>query len=296
MLVPLAGSDRVRKTNALQQGEAAVRPADMELEQDGPGDRSAREAGQGFVQRDCTVCEAPLCGLLRMEVPPRQRVLARGERLSARVCRKLWTVLEGLVALCTTLPDGRRQILSLSVAGDVVCPVSGVDGSEVWIEALTASELCELDLGAGAEAAAQPKWDGALGGELFRVAHSQVKSLSAHLVALGRLDGMERVCLFLADMAWRVGDRTPGGWRVRLPLSREDIADYLGLNPETVSRILSRVKKARLATFLSPTEYLVPDIAALQERAPLAPPNAAAQSKGGESNGAGTPEPELHLV
>jgi len=80
------------------------------------------------------------------------------------------------------------------------------------------------------------------------------------------------VCLFLADMAWRSGRESPAGWRVHLPLSREDIADYLGLNSETISRIFSRVKKARLATFLSPTEYLVPDIEALRSRAPMAAP------------------------
>ena len=108
-------------------------------------------------------------------------------------------------------------------------------------------------------------------------------------MTLGRLDGMERVCLFLADMTWRTGRETPEGWRVRLPLSRVDIADYLGLNPETVSRILGRVKQARLVTFLSPTEVLVPDLAALQRRTPLAPPNATPAQ--GEAR-----TQELHLV
>lgn len=177
------------------------------------------------------------------------------------------------MALCTTLPDGRRQIVCLSPAGDVAYPVSGTDAAEIWIEALTPSDLCELDLASGAGSLLAQDPD--LGTELFHMAHNQVKRLSTRLITLGRLDGMERVCLFLADMAWRIGRQTPGGWHVRLPLSREDIADYLGLNPETVSRIFSRVKKARLAVFLSPTEYLVPDIEVLQQRAPLAPPKAA---------------------
>ena len=241
-----------------------MRPADLTL---GPN------GGNGVAQEDCPACEARLCGLLRTSVPPRRRSLQRGERLSGKSCFTLWTVLDGLVALCTTLSDGRRQIVSLSLAGDVACPVSASDGTEIWVEALTPSELCEQDLAShGGTLLTQ---DAALASELFRMAHDQVKCMSAHLITLGRLDGMERVCLFLADMAWRAGRETAGGWHVRLPLNREDIADYLGLNPETVSRIFSRVKKARLATFLSPTEYLVPDLQALQERAPLAPPNAA---------------------
>ena len=108
---------------------------------------------------------------------------------------------------------------------------------------------------------------------LLRIAREQVAGVYAHLVTLGRLDGMERVCLFLADMAWRIGERTPAGYRVRLPLAREDIADYLGLNTETVSRIFSRVKKAKLADFSSPTEYMVRDLEALQSRAPILAPH-----------------------
>ena len=57
-----------------------------------------------------------------------------------------------------------------------------------------------------------------------------------------------------------------------LPMSREDIADYLGLNTETVSRILSRIKKTGLIKFLSPTEYVIPDFAALEGRLPVPVP------------------------
>ena len=74
----------------------------------------------------------------------------------------------------------------------------------------------------------------------------------------------------------------------RSAVSRDDIADYLGLNSETVSRIFSRVKKAKLATFLSPTEYLVADIQALESRAPTEPSRA--------GRGAETEDRGLHLV
>lgn len=245
-----------------------MRQADTALGQNGQG---------GEANGDCRSCEARLCDLLRARGAPRRRLLGRGERLSALTCLKLWTVLDGVVAFCSTLADGRRQVVYLSVAGDVVVPPLGVDGTEVWIEALAPTSLCELDLGSRTDSPLGQ--DAALWAELFRNAHEQAKAFSVHLVTLGRLDGMERVCLFLAEMAWRIGCKTAAGWRVRLPLSREDIADYLGLNPETVSRIFSRVKKAKLVTFLSPTDYLVPDIQALQRRAPLSPPNAPAKEQ-----------------
>jgi len=160
--------------------------------------------------------------------------------------------------------------MSLSGPGDTLCPAAALQGADVWLEAFSAASLCELDLSAHPRSIGE---NAALSAELFHIAHRQVRYVSAHLVTLGRLDGMERVCFFLTDMAWRIGVKVPGGWRVHLPLSREDIADYLGLNAETVSRIFGRVKKSKLVTFLSPTDYLVNDIEALQSRAPVAAPH-----------------------
>ncbi len=231
-----------------------------------PIDHHDRQAGR---EAPCLDCATELCRLMPSETPPRGRRLDRGERISTRMSLRIWTVLGGLVSTCTNLRDGRRQIVCLSVPGEVVGPVAGADEAEIWIEALAPSTLCELDL--GAEFADRIGTQPAYGAALFQVAQQQVRRASAHLVTLGRLDAMERICLFLADMTGRLGRPTPEGRLVRLPMGRSDIADYLGLTPETVSRILGRVKKDRLLTFYSPTEFLVPDVRALKARAPLAP-------------------------
>ena len=237
------------------------------------GTTTDRPGNDGPFRNECTACDATVCRILKRDGCSRQRSLTRGARLDGQGCLKLWTVVDGVTALCSAMSDGRRQIVCLSMPGDTICPVSG---SDVWVEALTPSTLCGSDLGPHDGPIER---DAALSAELFRIAHRQVKDVSAHLAVLGRLDGMERVCLFLADMVWRMGDKTAEGWRVQLPLSREDIADYLGLNAETVSRLFGRVKKAGLATFVSPTEYVVPDIHALQGHAPMLPPNAPRQER-----------------
>jgi CRP-like cAMP-binding protein len=140
------------------------------------------------------------------------------------------------------------------------------EGTECWCEALTPSQVCELDFSAEAE---RLRGTPAYAVTLFRLVHDRLERSSAHVVTLGRLDGMERLCGFLAELARRTGAQRGDGWTVSLPMSREDIADYLGLNTDTVSRLMTRIKKAGLARFRSPSLYEVPDLARLEARVPF---------------------------
>lgn len=192
--------------------------------------------------------------------------LSRGERMQTceGKCLKFWVVISGAAGICTMLHDGRRQISAVEGPGDVLCgPMSGPD-SPVWIEALDPCQICELDF---SDRAAALQKDPDFLSVMFGVIHRRLELSSRHLTTLGRLDSTERVILFLAEMTLRAGKQRP----VHLPMSRDDIADYLGLNAETVSRILSRLKKMRLFTFHSPTEFDVPDMDAVLKRLPVTP-------------------------
>ncbi|MDH3666241.1 MAG: helix-turn-helix domain-containing protein [Paracoccaceae bacterium] len=79
---------------------------------------------------------------------------------------------------------------------------------------------------------------------------------------------MERLCGFLAEMTRRTGRRIGQRWLVCLPMSREDIADYLGLNSDTVSRLMTRIKQAGLVRFLSVSEFEVASLERLEDRVP----------------------------
>lgn len=203
--------------------------------------------------------------------PPAEQVphpvdLERGARLplapvTGRRC--FHAVRSGLAAVTAAAPDGRRQILCLNGAGELVCP-GAPGGPGHALEALGPTRLCRIDL---APHAARLARDPAFVEALFHEASEGLARISERLVTLGRRDGPSRVAAFLCEMAERLGHAEGGALRLALPMTREDMADYLGLNPETVSRLLGRVRKAGLVRFLSPTSMEILDARALADLA-----------------------------
>jgi DNA-binding transcriptional regulator YhcF (GntR family) len=75
----------------------------------------------------------------------------------------------------------------------------------------------------------------------------------------------------LVELALRTGESSPGGGAAfDLPFNRKDIADYLGLNPDTLSRIMSRLKAAGLISQSERHRAVVHDFGALAARSPAA--------------------------
>ena len=225
-----------------------------------------------YIASDCAMCAQQLCRYRRQgmgQPKPVIRDLARGDRLAltGSGCTRFWTVLSGTVATCATLPDGRRQIVGIETEGDIVCAMAFVNGSESWLEALNGCRVCEVDLSANSHQLFSNQ-DFML--TMFTHVHARLQMATQQTIALGRLDSMERMCLFLVQRARSVTEGAGETARVCLPMSREDIADYLGLNAETVSRLLSKLKKSRTIVALSRTEFLITDLAALERRVPLA--------------------------
>jgi len=205
---------------------------------------------------------AALCGFGICGQGESHRLLRRGERLpdNAGRCFRFSIVRRGVIAACAMTPDGRRQILCLNVPGDPLCPMTA-EGSECWCEALAETEVCELDFSGQSE---RLHADPAFASALFRLVHDRLERSAAHLVTL-----VERLCAFLAEMTRRIGRRNGDGWIVCLPMSREDIADYLGLNTDTVSRLLTRIRKAGLARYPSRVDYEIPSLERLEARIPV---------------------------
>ena len=216
----------------------------------------------------CLDCPAGACDF-RTQFPKSKTVhrfgLARGERLECgqNSCMRFWVVVSGTAATCVAFRDGRRQIAALEPPGSLVCGPMADHGTEHWLEALDDVEICEIDVASGSESVRRNE---AFMSSMFRMIHGRLERALMLVSMLGRLDSQERVTLFLAEMSIQSGGANAV---VSLPMSREDIADYLGLNTETVSRVFTRIRKSGLVRFLSPTEYLIPDMQAVAARLPV---------------------------
>jgi CRP/FNR family nitrogen fixation transcriptional regulator len=147
-------------------------------------------------------------------------------------------VVSGTVRTCKFLSDGRRQIEAFYGPGDVF----GFGLSDAHV--LNAEAVTECNLIAyrrkGVEAAALR--DETLARQLLSYAMHSVGHAQRHAFLLGRRAAMEKVASFLLD--WAARGRREGA--IDLPMSRQDMADYLGLTIETVSRTLSQMEREGL--------------------------------------------------
>lgn len=234
-----------------------------------PDTQVLRPEGNGSRCDACQLVECRFRGYAPQKDAIRQRVLTRGETLECRegVCLRFWVIVSGHAATCTSFRDGRRQILSIEGEGDTICGSMATRESEQRLEALTDCQICDIDLSRWSSELRENPTFLAMSARLL---HARLVKSLAHVSTLGRLDSNERVTYFLAETALRRGDT---GGLTTLPMSREDIADYLGLNTDSVSRILSRIRKSGLFRFISATEYTVPSMEAVARRLPVALPD-----------------------
>jgi CRP/FNR family transcriptional regulator, anaerobic regulatory protein len=146
-----------------------------------------------------------------------------------------YLIESGVVRLCRLMADGRRAILGFLFAGESLgLAVRAFHGYTA--EAVTDVELRRLPLSQiHAAAADSPE----LGQRYLAIMSDELAAAQDRLLLLGRMTAMERIASFLLEVARRTGARQ----RVALPMSRLDIADYLGLTLETVSRMLSKLKR-----------------------------------------------------
>lgn len=190
----------------------------------------------------CAALEDGEVGALERIMTPRalehDQILAQeGDKRSY-----VYTLTSGMLRLFSALPDGRRQITGFLMPGDYF----GLADDRVHTqtaESVTASNLCAFPVsGMDDLMKSYPR----LKDRLFVMAQLALRHAQDSQMILGRLTPLEKLSAFLLVFSRRAAAHKQKDNPVLLPMSRADIADYLGLTVETVSRSFSELRKRGL--------------------------------------------------
>jgi CRP/FNR family nitrogen fixation transcriptional regulator len=159
----------------------------------------------------------------------------------------LYKVVSGTVRTYKIFDDGRRQIGGFYFAGDVF----GLELGEAHQFSAEAVDNCVVLLVKRSALVALADRNGDTARQLWSFTARELQRVRAHMLLLIK-SAEERVACFLLEMA----DRLSTAESVELPMSRQDIADYLGLTIETVSRTLTHLE-AKAAIALPSSRHVV---------------------------------------
>jgi CRP/FNR family transcriptional regulator, nitrogen fixation regulation protein len=167
----------------------------------------------------------------------------------------LYEVVRGLVRHCKIFGDGRRQITSFHIPGEVF-GLEPDDEHHFSAEAVTDSIILAVKRSAIMGLAA---CDVYFVHQLWAVTARDYWRSRNHIMVLGYMKARQRVAAFLLPMV----PRSSGDDEIELEMSRQDIADYLGLTIETVSRTITQFEQEALIGIASARRIVIRDRAAL---------------------------------
>jgi len=161
---------------------------------------------------------------------PGRAVFSEGDE-----AKNVYEVMQGTLRLYKLLCDGRRQITGFLSEGHLLGLAH--DGHYLYTaEAITEATLCRYPRPRFARMVDEVP---GFAQRLLAVTSNELCAAQDQMLLLGRKSAVEKLASFLLMMARRRGiDK-----RVRIPMTRSDIADYLGLTVETVSRTLTKLKQ-----------------------------------------------------
>jgi len=179
-----------------------------------------------------------------------------------------FVVRSGALMLHVTLPGGLRQVVALFYPGDVFRAAFAPPGAAAHLSAISAGDVFRFRWSALSElAASEPEIASYIENAMAR----QTARQAVHMAAVGRFDCQQRVATYLMELAMRTGVRAPcGGLAFEMPLSRTDMADYLGLNADTLSRTMSRLRASGLLSHPERHRAMIRDFDALAALTPAA--------------------------
>ncbi len=220
----------------------------------------------------CRRCEAvrdaALCGALTADDFQRLTALRCHAELRADItvfregdiADHLYSVSSGTMKLYKLLSDGRRQIIGFLFPGDLFGLAIG-GGYAYTAETVTACQVCRFSYRKFAMLTERLP---GVERNMLSIAVKDLVAAQEQMLLLGRKTAREKLASFLLKLSRRKRDRGLDGGVVELPMSRADIADYLGLTIETVSRTFTHFKRDGIIGLPSHDQVVIADNAALE--------------------------------
>ncbi len=161
--------------------------------------------------------------------------------LEGDAAERIYEVASGVLRLTRIMEDGRRQVIAFGYPGDTVGFPSGgtyhTDCDALEPTTLIVHQRADLE---------SAKGNPALHQRLLQAALREISAMQDHFLMLGRKSSVEKLASFLQALADRVGEPLGAFTQVTLPMPRADIADFLGLTTETVSRTFTQLRKSQI--------------------------------------------------
>ena len=194
------------------------------------------EFREAVVPSSDTGSDCALCGAFANATAAPRSPFAPGAVLfrQGEAVRLVYRVLSGAVISYRLLSDGRRQVTGFHLPGDFLGLEAGVEHTTT-AEALSRVDALAMER---TELASRAVTDVGLARALWQVTVRAFRRSEDHALILARQGATERVAAFLLDFAERMGRPEI----IDLPMTRQDIADHVGLTIHTVSRTLSQLQ------------------------------------------------------
>ena len=164
----------------------------------------------------------------------------------------VYEIKSGILRLTRVLENGKRQVIAFGLPGDIIGFPNGdlhhTDCNVIASAEIVAHRRRTLETGEGDPETHQ---------RLLHAALREISAMQDHFMMLARKSAMEKVASFLIVLSQRTGTPVGNYTTFSLPMRRADIADFLGLTIETVSRMLTLLRGQGAITLETPQTVLI---------------------------------------
>ena len=173
-------------------------------------------------------------------------------------------VIDGSIGLQQTLADGRRTVVAFYMSGDYIDLRRPLRQRQVSLRALTNARLCRLHPAIFDTVQESNNFARAT---VYDNLREQTHRAVDHSSDLGKKQAIEKVASFICECRNRYTHDAHNGIDITVPMQQTDLAEYLGLQPETVSRCLRQLDQAGIVDVLKPAQITVKNLPKLKRLA-----------------------------